>query len=155
MLLIISLVQHAAVALPLAFALVLGANLGSAALPLLATARSEPEARRVPLGNLIFRLLGVIIALPLLPLVAPSVGWIEADAWRQVANFHTGFNVALAAVFILLIGPVARLCTRWLPERPQAESSVRPRYLDRSALESPAVAIANAARETLRMGDIA
>ena len=31
---------------------------------------------------------------------------------------------------------------------------IRPRYLDRGALESPAVAIANAARETLRMGDI-
>jgi phosphate:Na+ symporter len=153
-LLVISLMQHDVIALPLAFALVLGANLGSAALPLLATLRSEPEARRVPLGNLIFRLVGVIIALPLLPLVGPKIGWIEAEPWRQVANFHTGFNVALAAVFIGLIGPVARLCARSLPDRPRAESMVRPRYLDRGALESPAVAIANAARETLRMGDI-
>ena len=49
-LLVISFVQHDVIALPLAFALVLGANLGSAGLPLLATLRSEPEARRVPLG---------------------------------------------------------------------------------------------------------
>jgi len=153
-LLVISLVQHEVIALPLAFALVLGANLGSAALPLLATLRSEPEARRVPLGNLIFRLAGVVIALPLLPLVATRIGWIEAEPWRQVANFHTGFNVALAAIFIGLIGPVARVCARSLPDRPQTESMIRPRYLDRGALESPAVAIANAARETLRMGDI-
>src|SRR5262249_42241678 len=61
-LLVISLVQHQVVALPLAFALVLGANLGSAGLPLLATLRAEPEARRVPLGNLVFRLVGVIAA---------------------------------------------------------------------------------------------
>jgi phosphate:Na+ symporter len=153
-LLVISFVQHEVVALPLAFALVLGANLGSAGLPLLATLRSEPEARRVPFGNLIFRLLGVIIVLPLLPLIVPRVGLIEAEPWRQVANFHTGFNIALAVVFIGLIGPVARLCARSFPDRPQAESAERPRYLDRAALESPAVAIANAARETLRMGDI-
>ncbi|HEY7687800.1 MAG TPA: Na/Pi cotransporter family protein [Dongiaceae bacterium] len=153
-LLVIAFVQHDLMSLPLAFALILGANLGSAGLPLLATARSEPEARRVPLGNLIFRLAGVAILLPLLPLVTPHVGWIEAEPWRQVANFHTGFNLALAAVFLPLIGPVAKLCARILPERPQTDSAVRPRHLDRGALESPAVAIANAARETLRMGDI-
>jgi phosphate:Na+ symporter len=153
-LLVISFVQHGLMALPLAFALILGTNLGSAGPPLLGTARSEPEARRVPLGNLIFRLTGVAVTLPLLPLIAPYVGQVEAEPWRQVANFHTGFNLALLALFVFLIGPVAKLCARLLPERAQAETTVRARYLDRSALESPAVAIANAARETLRMGDI-
>jgi phosphate:Na+ symporter len=71
-----------------------------------------------------------------------------------VANFHTGFNLTLAVAFIFLTGTVARFCAYWLPDQVEAESSVRPRYLDRSALESPAVAVANAARETLRMGDI-
>ena len=153
-LLVISFVQHDVMSLPVAFALVLGANLGSAGLPLIATARSEPEARRVPLGNLIFRLAGVVATLPVLPLLIPYIGWIEAEPWRQVANFHTAFNLALAVVFLFLIGPVAKLCNRVLPDQPQAEATVRPRYLDRGALESPAVAIANAARETLRMGDI-
>jgi phosphate:Na+ symporter len=153
-LLVISFVQHEVMSLPVAFALVLGANLGSAGLPLIATARSEPEARRVPLGNLIFRLAGVVATLPVLPLLIPYIGWIEAEPWRQVANFHTAFNLALAVAFLFLIGPVAKLCNRVLPDQPQAEATVRPRYLDRGALESPAVAIANAARETLRMGDI-
>lgn len=153
-LLIISLAAHGVIDLPLAFALVLGANLGSAATPMLATAGSEPEARRVPLGNLIFRVVGVAIALPLLPYMAPWVGVVEAEPWRQVANFHTGFNLALAGLFILLTAPVARLCTKVLPDRPAPEEAGKPRYLDRSAMDSPAVAIANAARETLRMGDI-
>ncbi|MGH6930408.1 MAG: Na/Pi cotransporter family protein, partial [Dongiaceae bacterium] len=149
-LLVISFVQHELMSLPLAFALILGANLGSAGLPLVATARSEPEARRVPLGNLFFRLAGVAVVLPLVPLLAPYVAVVESEPWRQVANFHTGFNLVLAVVFILLIGPVAKLCGRVLPDQPQADATVRPRYLDRSALESPTVAIANAARETLR-----
>jgi phosphate:Na+ symporter len=153
-LLVISFVQNGLVSLPLAFVLVLGINLGGAALPILATLRAEPEAQRVPMGNFVFRLAGVVVLLPLLPLVSPYLGWLEAEPWRQIANFHTAFNLALAVVFIFLIGSVARLCTRLLPDRPQADTAARPRHLDRNALESPAVAIANAARETLRMGDV-
>ncbi|MGH6932627.1 MAG: Na/Pi cotransporter family protein, partial [Dongiaceae bacterium] len=153
-LLIISFVQHDIVSLSLAFPLVLGANLGSAALPLLSTLRAEPEAQRVPFGNGFFRLVGVAAAFPALIYVAPYIGRLEAEPWRQVANFHTAFNLALAIFFIFLIGPVAKLCARFRPERPQADDGFRPRHLDRNALESPAVAVANAARETLRMGDI-
>jgi phosphate:Na+ symporter len=153
-LLIISFVQHDIISLSLAFPLVLGANLGSAALPLLSTLRSEPEAQRVPLGNGLFRLVGVAAFLPALGYITPYLGRIEAEPWRQVANFHTAFNLALAIVFIFLIGPIAKLCANWRPEQPKSEDSLRPKHLDRNALESPAVAIANAARETLRMGDI-
>src|SRR5262249_6316966 len=49
-LLVISLAKGGAIALPLAFALVLGANLGGGVTPLIATAGGDPAARRVPLG---------------------------------------------------------------------------------------------------------
>jgi len=153
-LLIISFAANGIVAPYVAFALVLGANLGSAVTPLLATATGDPEARRVPLGNALFRIAGVVVILPLLPLVAPWMQRIETAPWRQAADFHTAFNLALAIVFLGLTGPVARICTRLLPDRPRGEESGKPRYLDRAAMDSPAVAIANAARETLRMGDI-
>jgi phosphate:Na+ symporter len=153
-LLVISFTANGIVGTDVAFALVLGANLGSAATPLLATASADPEARRVPMGNAIFRLVGVAAALPLLPIVTPYFSLLEADPWRQVADFHTAFNLALAIVFIGLTGPAARICTRLLPDRPRGTDDDKPRYLDPAAMESPAVAIANSARETLRMGDI-
>jgi phosphate:Na+ symporter len=153
-LLVIALVSHGVIALPLAFALVLGANLGGGVTPLLGTLGTEPEARRVPLGNLVFRTLGVIVMVPALPYVMPYIALIESEGWRQIANFHTAFNLALAIVFLPLVGPAARLCSRLLPDRPVPEDAGKPRYLDPAAQESPAVAIANAARETLRMGDI-
>ena len=153
-LLVISFTANGIVGTDVAFALVLGANLGSAATPLLATASADPEARRVPMGNAIFRLAGVAAALPLLPIVTPYFSLLEADPWRQVADFHTAFNLALAIVFIGLTGPAARICTRLLPDRPRGTDDDKPRYLDPAAMESPAVAIANSARETLRMGDI-
>jgi phosphate:Na+ symporter len=43
---------------------------------------------------------------------------------------------------------------RVLPERKQPADASRPRYLDDGALETPSLALANAARETLRMGDV-
>ncbi len=153
-LLVISLVTHGIVDLPLGFALVLGANLGSGITPLIGTLGAEPEARRVPLGNLVFRALGVVAAVPALPYATPYLALIEPEGWRQIANFHTAFNIALAVVFMPLVGPAAALCTRLMPDRPVPEESGKPRYLDPAAQESPAVAIANAARETLRMGAI-
>jgi phosphate:Na+ symporter len=60
----------------------------------------------------------------------------------------------LGVVFILLTDVVARLCTRLLPDRTAEEDPGRPRHLDRSTLDSPGLALACAARESLRMGDL-
>jgi len=154
-LLIASLVGAGTLELPLATALVLGANLGAAGTPLIGTLQSPPEARRVSLGNFVFRTVGVVAAVALLPTTIPYLGLIEPQAWRQVLDFHVLFNVALAVLFLPLVGPVARLCSHLIPDRPEpGDSPGRPRYLDPATLDSPAIAIANAARETLRMGDI-
>jgi len=48
----------------------------------------------------------------------------------------------------------ARGVKQMLPNRVQEADPSRPRYLDDSALETPSLALADAARETLHMGDI-
>jgi phosphate:Na+ symporter len=153
-LLIVSFASHALVPIDLAYALVLGANLGGAAMPIMATFSDVPEARRVPVGNLIFRLAGVAIALPLLPLIMPEIAKLQPEAWRQVLNFHVAFNLGLALIFIWLIGPVARLTTRILPEQERPDDPGKARYLTEGAVENPSIGLANASREALRMGDL-
>ncbi|HEV7370735.1 Na/Pi cotransporter family protein, partial [Arenibaculum sp.] len=151
-LLIVSLASTGALPLPAALALVIGANIGGT-LPALALAASEPPAaRRLPLGNLLFRSIGAagaFLALPWLPDFIPG-----ADNAHRIVNFHTGFNLAIAIVFLSLTGPFARLCARLLPDRPAPDRPGTPRYLDRSGVTTPPVALACAAREALRMGDI-
>ena len=71
----------------------------------------------------------------------------------MTAEFHMAFNVVLALVFMAPLDAVAALLTRVLPERRQPADPSLPRYLDEAALETPPLALANAARETLRMGD--
>jgi phosphate:Na+ symporter len=153
-LLVMSLAYSHFVTPEAALALVLGANLGSAVNPLLEGAtRADPTSRRLPLGNLINRLVGIFIALPILPLLARELTALQPDASKMTAEFHMLFNVALALIFIGLLGPLGWFLERILPERKQSTDPSLPRYLDDAALDSPSLAITNAARETLRMGD--
>jgi len=140
--------QHAA------FALVLGANLGSALNPLLEGAAGDPVAKRVPAGNLLNRLIGVGLGLALLNWIGPWLVTIEPDAARAVADFHTAFNLVVAALFLPLLRPYARLLAWLLPARVAPADPSTPIYLHEAARETPAIALAGAAREALRMADV-
>jgi phosphate:Na+ symporter len=137
-----------------ALALVLGANLGSAINPVFEGARRDnPASYRLPLGNLINRLVGVLLVAPFLhPITGTLQAW-QPNLAKLTAEFHIVFNVAMAIIFIGLLDGMARLLEKLLPNRVQEADPSRPRYLDESALETPSLALADAARETLRMGD--
>lgn len=153
-LLVCSLVTARAVPPPLIIPLVLGANLGGVLPPLMATVGAMPAARRVALGNMVFKVLGAAAVLPFMVPVATLVAAADADPVRQVVNFHTAFNLAVAVVFIFFVGPVSRLMERWAPDQAASDDPGQPRYLDTTALDEPTVALANAGRETLRIADI-
>ncbi|HEX6121221.1 MAG TPA: Na/Pi cotransporter family protein [Dongiaceae bacterium] len=153
-LLIVSFATHDLIPVDVCYALVLGANLGSAVMPIIATLSEPPEARRVPVGNLIFRVAGVIIALPLLPWIMAEVARLQPESWRQVLNFHVAFNLGIAVLFIWLIGPISRLTQRLLPEQERPDDPGKARYLTEGAVENPSIGLANASREALRMGDL-
>jgi phosphate:Na+ symporter len=150
-----SLAGSGVVEAPAAMAMVLGANLGSALNPLLeAGGDSRDRARlRVPLGNLLNRVVGCALALAVLP---QATGWLLAldpAPARLVANAHLAFNLAAGVLAFPLLPLLARLLRRLLPERAADTDEGAPRYLDEAALETPSVALANAAREVLRMAD--
>lgn len=140
-----------------AVALVLGANLGGAVPAVLATSADGAAARRVPLGNLLVRVTGSLLALPLVPMAASFLAGMAP--LTAVVTAHVAFNTALALLFLPLVMPLARLTEGLLPEPADAgedagEDAATPRHLDESALETPSVAIAGAVRETLRLGDL-
>jgi phosphate:Na+ symporter len=154
-LLIMSLAYAHFVAPDAALALVLGANLGSAINPVFEGARRDnPASYRLPLGNLLNRLVGVLLVAPLLRPISETLQSWQPDLAKLTAEFHIAFNIATAVIFIGLLDGMARMLKRFLPTRVQETDPSRPRYLDESALETPSLALADAARETLHMGDI-
>jgi phosphate:Na+ symporter len=142
------------IGLPVAIGLVLGANLGSGLLAMLSTLHAQPEARRVTLGNFLFKLIGVAIAIPLVHFAGLLVESANVSPAHEVVLFHLAFNSVLAIVFVGLTERITQFSERLLPAPPPTESSARPRHLDPSALETPALAIGNAAREALRIADV-
>ncbi len=153
-LLVMSFASKGTVPPDAAFALVLGANLGTAINPVLeGVSGDDPVARRLPVGNLLNRVLGCAVALALLPWIGRMMVQLDPDPARAVADFHTGFNLILAALFLPALSPYAWALRKLLPARVDTEDPSRPRYLDQTALESPPIALAGAAREALRMAD--
>jgi phosphate:Na+ symporter len=154
-LLVMTLAANGVIPPHAAFALVLGANLGSAMNPLLESGPSgDPARKRLPIGNLVNRLVGCAVALTLLNWIGPWLVALEPDPARAVADFHTFFNLALALLFLPLLTPFARLLTRLLPVRIDTTDPSQPVYLDGAARETPSVALAGASREAMRMADV-
>jgi phosphate:Na+ symporter len=124
-----------------ALALVLGANLGSAINPVFEGARREnPASYRLPIGNLVNRLAGVLLVAPFLrPITDVLQAW-QPDLAKLTAEFHIAFNVATAVIFIGLLDGMAVLLKKLLPDQIQEADPARPRYLDESALETPSLA---------------
>ncbi len=141
------------IGLKMALFLVLGANLGSAILALLATSGTGPSGRRVALGNICFKVIGCVITVALLGNIENLLTRIDPAPGRIVVNFHLAFNLLLAACLIGFTAPVARLVERLMPDRPERDKGVTAKYLDLAALDTPALATSNAAREALRIGD--
>jgi phosphate:Na+ symporter len=136
-------------------ALVLGANLGSAINPLLEGGGfANAKAMRLSLGNLINRLVGCAIVLPLLGPITAALGALEPSPARMLADFHSLLNVALAVAFFPLLPAFARLLAWLLPEPARSSDPSAPLYLDPAALSTPSLSLTCAARETLHMGDL-
>ena len=156
-LLIATLAGSGIVPVGVALGLVLGANVGNGVLAVVLTAKAGLAERRLPIGNLVFKLVGCLLVIPLLPFVLPfALPWLQRAGFelqQQIVLFHLGFNVTMALCFIGLTGPAARALQRWLAD-PPAPTSQRHKHLDPSALDTPSLAISCAAREALHQADV-
>jgi phosphate:Na+ symporter len=146
------------ITIKVALGLVLGANLGSGLLAFFSSLKSSPASRRVPLANLGFKVVGCVVALLAIDPLIAAVNQYQPTLLKNpalcVVGFHFLFNLILAIAFIGFIHPIARVCENLLPNNVEGDKKQLPTLLDRSALGTPALAIACAARESLRQADV-
>lgn len=138
---------------PVALGLVLGANIGSGLTAVLTTLRASPETRRLPTGNLLFKLAGCVAVAPFIGLLLSEIRPLLLTPAQTVVGFHLVLNVVLSLVFLPLTGRVALLLQRLLPS-PSQPIDQRPRHLDPGVLGTPSLAIACAAREAMHQADV-
>ena len=152
-LLVVSLAGAGIVAPEAALAMVLGANLGSAFNPLVESAGADRVKVRLAVGNLANRALGCALFLPLHGFCEAALRARGVPVGLEITIFHLIFNLAMAALFIGFLTPLADALARAFPQAVDLADPATPKYLAPGALDMPAVALSNAARESLRMSD--
>ncbi|WP_296102391.1 Na/Pi cotransporter family protein [uncultured Agrobacterium sp.] len=149
--LILSLASAGILSTGLIIVLVLGANLGGAIPPVIATMSGPAAARRITLGNLVIRAIGCAIVMPLASYGAIALQRLPLSESMLPVDAHLIFNILLTIVAWPLSGFVSDLMAKVVPSDVQSDDG--PRFLDKDALDTPVVALANATREVLVIGD--
>lgn len=150
--LILSLASTGILSAGLVIVLVLGANLGGAIPPVVASLSGPASAKRVTLGNLIVRAIGCLIALPLAGYGAELLEMLPLSPAKLPVDAHLGFNLILAALAWPFSRALSQLMLKLVPEEAKADDG--PKYLDAQELSTPVVALASATREVLGVGDL-
>lgn len=166
---VIAMALQGLISLEAGIALALGANIGTCATAGLAAIGKPREAVRVAVAHVSFKIMGVIIIFPFIPLLAEVVRDISPAAAagvigmeklayetpRQIANAHTIFNVGLALTFLPFTSLFARLCEWIVPDRPieEEEALVPVTYLDEALVETPSLALERVRHEIGHMGE--
>ncbi|BAO44766.1 Na/Pi cotransporter family protein [Thiolapillus brandeum] len=164
---IIVLATQGLISLDQGIALVFGANIGTCVTALLASIGKSREALRTALVHILFNTLGVIVWFWFIPEFAtfirdispqhPELQGIKrlaAETPRQIANAHTMFNVGNTILFIGFTAWFARLVT-WLVPVTEEEKAhkVMPKYLDKTLLDTPSLALDRVRMEIGRMAE--
>ncbi len=110
-----------------------------------ANSAANAAARRVALGSLLFKLVGSLIILPFVHLLAETMGKLSLPKAELVIYFHVFYNLVRCLVMLPFVDPMARFCKTIIRDEPELDTQLRPKHLDVSALDTPTLALANAA----------
>ncbi len=151
--LVIGLGASGLITLPAAIALVLGANIGTTVMAQIASIGASVSSRRLAAAQLRVNVVGVAAFMPFLPWYARGGEATSPSLARQIANAHSSFNVTVTLALLPLVGVIVWLMRRMVrgkDETPRAAAQ----FLGKEFLATPAVAVRQAERELLRMGEM-
>ena len=154
----VTLVQIGAIPFPAALSLLLGANLGSAFIPIWLTRGMPVEARRIPVANLLLRGSWAFVALLGINLAMDPTVLMLASPGQSLVYAHIGFNLSLLVVALPFSrsfeAPISLLMPVKLGTDLNMSEQEMTSALDPAALSNPKQSIASLKRELLRMTDL-
>lgn len=139
-----------------AFHIVLGCNIGTCITAILASIGTNIHAKRTAGVHLSFNILGTLIfilVLMLTPYTKFIVALSPGDISRQIADFHTFFNVICTVLLLPFGTPIIKLVTKVVKGNPEEENRMRLLYLDERTLDAPMIAMVQMKKEVARVAD--
>jgi len=152
--LVVALSLQGIIPISSAIALILGANIGTTVTAVIASAGANVSSKRAALVHFLFNFMGVIIILPFLKPFTELVLMTSNYLPRQVANAHTIFNVSMALIAVIFIKPLEKLVVYLMPAEVEELEERKTVFLDSRILSTPTVALDQATKELVRMGEI-
>ncbi len=134
--------------------LILGLNIGTCITAILASIGGTKTAKRTAVALLFFNIIGAMIFMLLvqsLPVVEWVKSWTPGEPVRQLANFHTFFNVATTAVFLCIPWVLAKLSYWIVPGEDKKLEGKKLEFLAPPLPNSPTIVVGLAIKETERM----
>ena len=141
------------ITLPAAIALVLGANIGTTVTAQIASIGASVSSRRLAVAQLVVNVAGVAAFMPFLPWYAGLVEMTSPSLTRQIANAHSFFNIAVTLALLPLVGTMVWLMRKLIRGKDEAQRPAT-QFLGKEFLATPAIAVRQAERELLRMGEM-
>lgn len=154
----VTLVQIGAIPFPAALSLLLGANLGSAFIPIWLTRGMTVEARRLPVANLLLRGSWALVALLGINLAIDPTVLMLASPGQSLVYAHIGFNLSLLVIALPFCRSLETPVNLLMPVKLGIDLNMSEQELtsalDPTALRNPKQSIASLKRELLRMTDL-
>jgi len=141
--------------------IILGTNIGTSITTVIASIPASRDSKRAAIFHITYDIIGSSVFGTLIFVVPAILGWFQAtwaDSARQVAMFHTLYNVATLFLLIPFIKWIAILMQKVVPLKQNERNNTYEKrliYLDDKTIHSPTLAVVNAHLEICRMGAIA
>lgn len=132
--------------------LVLGANIGATIPVLISSLTSRLEGKKLAFFYFFIKTIGVIITLPFLYFIVDYVQMLPGSPERQVAHFHTLFNIAVVLLFFPFLQVIAKLFQQLFPTR-ESETTFTI-HLDDGLLKVPEEALISVKGEIIRLAEM-
>lgn len=129
--------------------LVLGANLGTTIPVVISSLASRSEGKKLAIFYFLFKLIGVSIVFPFLFFIADFIQLFPGNIERQVAHFHTVFNIFIVLLFFPFLSQITSIFAKLIPEAKKSEGHVV--YLEDSLLKVPEEALYSSRKEVFRL----
>lgn len=138
----------------MSLAAVAGANVGIV-FSLLAFGWRQVESRRLAVAMLISKVVIAALTLLLLPWFAKGLEAVPVSIEQRIAFGHSAFNIAMAALFLPLISPLAKIVHWLVPDAAEPEERrFGPRYINTGLTDSVPLSLDQSMREILHVAEI-
>jgi phosphate:Na+ symporter len=153
--LVIAMGHSNSITLPVAVAIILGANIGSCIMGWIAAFQSSTNAKRASYSQIAINIAGVLLFLPFILPFTRLVASTSQELPRQIANAHTIFNLTVSVLMLPFVKSLASFIEKVIPDNEADKEKKKTRFIDPRLVKMPIVAVQMAKEEVLRMGWIA